>query len=318
MPRLELQKLAMAGALCAAGVAPLPTAGAAEPPITAMAFSPTGAEVVSGSSSGLSVSRWPDLHPERSLRTNIANPHSLAFSPQGDRLAVAGGEPAEVGSLEILAWPDGKSLRVFDDHHDTIMAIAWIDQATIASAALDQHVHVYDTQSGNRVGDLQGHSRGVTSLGVLAGQNLLITAGIDQSLRVWNLASGELVRTLTMHTLPVHGIAVRPGEQALPLVASVGEDRTVRFWQPTIGRMVRFVRMESRPLDAQWLPDGSRLAVACTDGRVRVVDPDTVHVTWNVPAVDGWAYSLAVHPTDGTAVVGGFGGQIRRVDLGPP
>jgi len=39
-------------------------------------------------------------------------------------------------------------------------------------------------------------------------------------------------------------------------------------------------------------------------------------VTHDLPALQGWAYSLAVHPTDGSILVGGQGGQggqLRRV-----
>ena len=97
------------------------------------------------------------------------------------------------------------------------------------------------------------------------------------------------------------------------MVASAAGDRSVRFWQPTIGRMVRYARLVAEPLDIAWLNDGSRVVVVCDDGRLRVIDSETVEVTLDIPAVAGWAYSLAVHPTDGSVVVGGVNGQVRRV-----
>ena len=100
------------------------------------------------------------------------------------------------------------------------------------------------------------------------------------------------------------------------MVASVSDDRTVRLWQPTIGRMVRFARLNSRPLDVGWLPVGSRIVVTCSDGHLRLVDPVEVKVTKDLPAVEGWAYSLAVHPSDGSVVVGGSAGRLRRVSVG--
>ncbi|MDD9975737.1 MAG: hypothetical protein OXU27_17130, partial [Candidatus Poribacteria bacterium] len=130
---------------------------------------------------------------------------------------------------------------------------------------------------------------------------------------VWDLTSGELIRSMNNHTLPVHDLALRPSDAGLPVIVSAGDDRTVRFWQPTIGRMVKFARLEEAPLDTAWLNDGSKVVAVCTDGAVRFVDPDSVEVTGEIHALNGWAYSLAVHPTDGSVVVGGQNGQVRRI-----
>jgi hypothetical protein len=58
---------------------------------------------------------------------------------------------------------------------------------------------------------------------------------------------------------------------------------------------------------------------ACKDGRLRVIDPDTVEVLEDLPALDGVAYSVAAAP-DGSVLVGGQNGQLRRlvVKQSPP
>ena len=272
------------------------TSIAADPPITSIAFAPDGQSVVASSQSGLQVFSWPELKLQRILQASSPNLHDVGFSPAGDRLAVAGGTPAEEGTIEIFSWPDGKCLQVLDDHYDSVMAVVWRNDSSVAAASLDHEVNLYDTNTGKRIRNLKGHSRGISSLCFLKDKKTLVSAGIDQSLRVWKLDSDELVRSLSIHTLPVHDLALRPGENGLPMVASASEDKTVRLWQPTIGRMVRFSRLNSRPLDVEWLPDGSRIVVGCTDGHVRLIDPDTVEVTLDMPAVEGWAYSLSRTP----------------------
>jgi WD40 repeat protein len=123
------------------------------------------------------------------------------------------------------------------------------------------------------------------------------------------------VRTLDNHTDVVRDLAVRPGDHALAMIASAGADRTLRFWQPEIGRLVRFARLPGEPLAIAWTGGGERLVVACTDGHMRVIDPDTLEIVLDQLAVEGWAYEVAVAPDGRAAAVAGSGGQIRRLEL---
>ena len=76
---------------------------------------------------------------------------------------------------------------------------------------------------------------------------------------------------------------------------------------------VKFARLKEAPLNVAWLNNGSSIVAACADGAIRLVDPDSVEVTGEIQALNGWAYSLAVHPTDGSVVVGGPNAQVRRI-----
>ena len=73
--------------------------------------------------------------------------------------------------------------------------------------------------------------------------------------------------------------------------------------------MMRFTKlMASTPLAAIWLPDGSQLVVACDDGHIRLIDPDSTDVIADIPAHSGWCYALAIHPKTYHIVVGGADG----------
>ncbi|MCE2402466.1 hypothetical protein J4G08_16480 [Candidatus Poribacteria bacterium] len=283
------------------------------PPITSLAFSHDGKSVMACSQAGLHVYDWPTLNLQKMIKVQAKNVHDLAFSPSGDRLAVGGGNPAIEGIVEIFSWPEAKSLRVLKKHRDSVTAVAWRDVSVLASASLDRRIILWDLHTGTPIQDLQGHSKGVSSLCFLNDKDMLVSTGIDQSVRVWDLTSGELIRSMNNHTLPVHDLALRPGEARLPVIVSAGDDRTVRFWQPTIGRMVKFARFKVAPLDVAWLNDGSKVVASCADGRIRIIDPDLVEVTDEIPALNGWAYSLTVHPTDGSIVIGGANGQVLRI-----
>jgi WD40 repeat protein len=291
---------------------------AVEPSVTAVAFTPDGESVVVGSQAGLTVLSWPELKPKKKIDTQIVNIHDLAFSPNGKSLAVAGGAPAEEGLVEVFTWKTSKSSYVLKGHKDSVLAIAWRGDLSIATASLDHEIAVWDVGTRQPTHRLRGHSRGVATLKFLPDQKMLVSGGLDQNLRVWNIASAEMVKTLNNHTREVHQLAVRPGTSGLPMIASVSDDRTVRIWQPTIGRMVRFAQLDTQPLAVDWLADGSYIAVAATDGHVHLIDPNTVEIVADLPAVDGWAYTLAVHPNDGSLLVGGQNGQLQRLVLPVP
>jgi WD40 repeat protein len=281
---------------------------AIEPPITAVAFAPDGTVVVAVSQSGIQVFGWPTLDRQRTIKTSSLNLHCVSFSPSGKHLAVGGGAPSEEGVVEVFSWPKGELVAKFDSHDDSVRSVVWQDDVRLLSASIDREVKLWNLEKeANPVLTLQGHSRSVNALCLVKNGKTLVSTGVDQSVRVWDMESGELIRSMNQHTKPVHALAVRPGEGGLPIVASAAGDRMIRFWQPTIGRMVRFVRLESEPLN--------RVLAACVDGHVRVIDPVEVTVTQALPAIDGWAYAIAMHPKDWSVAVAGTNGQIRRIEL---
>ena len=286
---------------------------AAESPITAVAFAPDGQSVAVGSQAGVVIRSWPDLTQLKTFDTALINVHDLAFSPGGTFLAVAGGTPSDKGQVEVFTWPEGESLYVCSGHEDLVSSVAWNGDSSFATASLDHEIVIWDTQTHEPVQRLKGHSRGVLSVCYLADPQILVSGGLDQNLRVWNTQTEKIERTLNNHTREVHQLSLRPGNEGLPMIASISDDRTVRLWQPTIGRMVRFAQLDSAPLSVDWLTDGSRVVVSAADGHLRLIDPDTVEISQDVAGVDGWAYAVAVHPTDGSVLIGGRNGQLKRI-----
>lgn len=288
----------------------------AQPPITATAFTPDGRAVLIGSQLGVQVLSWPGLEPMDQLQSKISNLHDIAFSPSGAQLAVAGGDPAENGEIEIFTWPAGSLSSRLTGHNDSVMSVVWIDELQLASAGLDQRVIVWNTTTGVQTQVLVGHSRGIGGLALVKAANVLVSGSRDQSLRIWDLQTGQLKNSLTNHTQPIHRLAVRPNSSPLAMVASASDDRTVRLWQPTIGRMVRFARLAAKPLDICWLPDGSRLVAGCDDGAIYLIDPDTIQVTDKRQVIQGgWIYTVTADLNGSSILVGGSHGKLVKVDL---
>ncbi len=292
-----------------------PVACAVAPPITSIAFTPDRKAVVTTSQSGVAVHSWPALKRQRVIKATASNLHCLCFSPDGKHLAIGGGDPASEGIVEVFSWPEAKSVALLKEHEDSVRSIVWQSNSRLLSASLDRQIKLWELTKKASLRSFQGHSRGVSALALLRDGKTLVSTGDDVSVRVWTVTSGKLVRSLSQHSMPIHAVALRPGNEGLPLIATASADKTIRFWQPTIGRMARFARLKVEPLSIAWLKDGERIVASCVDGCVRVVDATEVTVTKTLSVFKGWAYAIAVHPTDGSLVVGGSNGRVRRVIL---
>lgn len=286
----------------------------AEPPLAALTFAPDAQHLLTGSQAGVSLLDWPSQQRVRELVPPFANVHDIGFSPDGQLLAVAGGDPADVGTVQIFSWPELQLQQTLLGHDDSVMAIAWLSDSTIAAAGLDQRITLWDVATGDLQQILHGHSRGITALAYVPEGQLLVSAGIDQSLRVWELQTGNLRHSLTIHTQSIQALETRPAGSGLPMVASCSDDRTVRFWQPSIGRMVRFIRLPAKPLCICWLANGASIAAGCDDGSVYVIDPLTVQiVAQHQPSRPGWIYALAA-TTQGDQLVAGGSDGLRVIN----
>ena len=285
------------------------------PPVTDIAFAPEGKTLVAVSQIGIQEYSWPALKLLRTFKSEAANLHCLAFSPNGKLMAVGGGNPSEVGIVEVFSWPDGKRVAEYSEDDDSVMSVAWLDEKRFLSASLDRMIHLRELENADSNVRFSGHSRGVSGLCVVDNQSAFVSVGHDQSVRVWNLETNELIRSLSQHTGPIQCVALRPSQPGLPMIATAASDRTIRFWQPTIGRMVRFARLQADPLKIAWTKNGDRVLAGCVDGQLRVIDPVEVKVVREIAVGDSWLYALAVHPSDGSVAVGGADTQIRRIEV---
>src|SRR5262245_39436120 len=288
----------------------------AEPPITAAAFAPEG-RVIVGSQAGLRLLSWPERKTVRTWKHPPEQIHDLVFSPTADVLAVAGGSPGDHGVVNLIPWPmDARVLRL-EGHTDVVRAVAWsADGKRLVSASADGTCRIYDVRSRKSLLSFTGHAGAVHAVVFLPDGKAALSAGVDQSLRLWDTATGKAIRVMENHTAAVHALALRPGQkrEAPPIVASGGADRTVRLWQPTIGRMMRFKRLPASVLTVAWTADGGRLLVGDTDGKLRILDPDSLDILHEQQAVTGWLYTLAVPSKGSSILVGGEKGQVMRIE----
>lgn len=300
----------------------------AQPPITAMTFSPDDRLLLAGSQQGIKVASCPTLEVKETPRLGIAQVHDLSFSPDGKQLLIVGGAAGEYGQWLVVKWPDFEEVASATSHDDIIYSAVWLSNDEFVTGAADNDlIHWRVGEEGDDEGSnekergkelqvIRGHSRRVLSLESMDQGRLLLSAGFDQVIRVWSCDEGVVatpaVRSLDNHTGVVCQLAAQPGDHAVPFLASASVDKTVRLWQPSIGRLVRFARLPVEPTSLAWSRDGTRLAVGAADGKLRIIDPGQAKVVQTLDGIDGWIYEVA-SAADGSFVVGGAGGVIKRV-----
>lgn len=283
---------------------------------TALAFSPDGKELWGGFAGGIEIRSWPDgrLTDQRSIPMSQVT--DLKFSSDGLRVAVAGGNPAVKGQVEIWTRGTKQKEQSWEPHKDVVYQIAWSPKGDrLVTASHDGTCQVLDSQTGKTLVRYPGHSRSVLAVTFLGNDSQIASTGIDQSIQVWDSSQGKTIRAMDNHIAPVNDLAFQPTQKQTPgILASAAEDRTIRLWQPTIGRLLRFVRLDSIPRVIRWNPEGNRIWVGCDDGSLRVLDPENLKTMGAYPGKGERITGLALSP-DGKKMVIASEKGIRFQDL---
>ena len=204
---------------------PAPSTYATLPPVTALAFTPSGDLLVGGwrevlvvdPASGGVRRRIGNL-PERSSR--------IVLHPAGDRFAVAGGVPGRLGEVRLFTLA-GDLLRVLAPGADIVHDVAWNPSGDrIAVASSDATVRIFDPESGTLVGSIAGHRDWVLAVAWSPDGSRIATGSRDRTAKVFDRASGALLATYSRHDAPVRGILFHPaGEEMLSVSDAQKWDR---------------------------------------------------------------------------------------------
>jgi WD40 repeat protein len=197
---------------------------------------------------------------------------TLAFSPDGQRLASGGGEPSRSGELLIWNIQDGKvQQEIRDAHSDTVLDVEFTrDGRQLVSGGADRFVKLFDVADGRLLRSFEGHTDQVLGIAVKADGNMLASAGADRVMKIWSVETGEQYRTIEDYSRQVTAIGfVGLGEDLL----SCSGDRHVKFHKATTGQNDRsFVGSLDYVHAAIASPDQRLVIAGGEDGVVRVWD----------------------------------------------
>lgn len=130
------------------------------------------------------------------------------------------------------------------------------DSRLIASAGEDHRVHIWDSQTGERLTSLVGHKNEVMRVRFASDGFRIVTASLDRTACIWEVGTGKVV-----HQLPHNGEVIDVDISAdSQWIATASRDRTAMIWSATSGKPhVRSLFHEQGVRNVVFSPDGKRL-----------------------------------------------------------
>lgn len=224
----------------------------------AVAFSPDGRALAGGVGSSVVVWDVAAGTQIRKLATRGTRVVSIAFSPDGRRIAAcAVGQDGSGSEATLRDATTGTEIRRFAQQAKTVMSTSVAfspDGRSMLTAIAEPNggsneAILWDIASGNEIRHFRGHTAEVYSASFSPDGAFLATASADRTVRMWDATSGNEIRRFESHghTGGVNSLDFSPDGE---LVLTGGTD-AARLWDAESGEEVRVLRLTT--------PDGKPL-----------------------------------------------------------
>ncbi len=231
---------------------------------------------------------------------------SLLFLPQTNTLA------AGLFDNTIKFWEPAslQQIKAFEDPDGWVRSISISrDGSLLASASDDDKIRIWRTDTDNLslvLNDLIG----VRVVALSPDGSLVAGALSDNSVRVWRVSNGELLYALAGHTDWARCLDFSPDGS---LLASGGFDNTVRLWNMADGNLQQILKGHtSSVLGLDFSPDGQTLASGAIDQTILLWNVSDGRMMHTLMGHTDFVYAVAFSP-DGKTIASGGGDNTLRV-----
>ena len=265
--------------------------------------------------------------PPRRLIGRAQRIESVAFSPNGQVLAVAGGTPALFGELQLWNVAEGRLLHSLTIGTDSLFGVAFSDDGTLVSVGgADNRLRVIRVESGEQQMRMDAHADWVLGTTFSLKSDHVISVSRDRSMKLSIVSNGQFVDNITSITPGalkggLADVQRMPAAEEVLAGGADGEPRLYKIFREQarqIGddfNLIRaYRRFDGRVTDLDISKSGA-LFVAGSSGAVSgaarvytVADPNKVV---DLPGITSPVFAVSMRADEAQVAVAGFDGIVR-------
>ena len=310
-------------------------------PIFALAFSPDGTKLASGSDDA-TVRLWDTTTGDElaALRRHTGKGWTtvLAFSTDGKMLASGSTDK----TIQLWDATTGELLTTLIGHINSITSLTFsLNGTMLASASADGEIRFWNTETGDPIPThITGHTKTVKAATFFKDNSTLATAAFNGTITFWDLETSTIIRQAIGHRDWLRASAFSPDGTKFASLSEDGNqffesgssptmrtssnlDRMIRLVDVNTGRELDTLKNQIKPTLMAFSPDGKTIASGGL-GVIRLWHTETNdHIDLNLSDPQGdflvrflfEATSLVFSPDGKKLVSGTRAGDVRMWDV---